>query len=64
MVHHRKPSQCQNDPHIGGSFWHSEGFLLCTMTLLQGAKDPVLPNLMYIDNQIIFYNEHCVGQTK
>ena len=34
MVHLRKPLLCQNDPHIGGSFWHSEGFLRCTMTLL------------------------------
>ena len=24
---------------------HSEGFLRCTMTFLQGLKDPVLPNL-------------------
>ena len=22
MVHRRKPSLCQNDHHIGGSFWH------------------------------------------
>ena len=48
MVHRRKPSLSQNNPHIGGSIWHSEGLLRCAMTLLQGPKDPVLPNLMYI----------------
>ena len=46
MVHRRKPSLCQNDPHIVGSFWHSKGLLRYTMILLQGPKDPVLPNLM------------------
>ena len=47
MVHRRKPSLCHNDAYIGGSFWHSESFLRCTMTLLQGPKDPwfAQPNL-------------------
>ena len=48
QVHRRKPSLCQNDPHIGGSFWLSEDLLQCTMTLLQGPKDLVLPNLTYV----------------
>ena len=38
MVYRSKPSLCQNDPPMSGSFWHSEGFLQCTMTLLQGQK--------------------------
>ena len=33
---------------FGDHFLHSEGLLQCTMTLLQGPKDPVLPNLMKI----------------
>ena len=48
MVHRRNPSLCQNDPHIGGSFWLSEDLLQCTMTLLQGPKDLVLPNLIHM----------------
>ena len=40
---------------IIGSFWHSEGLLRCTMTLLQGPKDPVLPNLTYTLTQSNFY---------
>ena len=62
MVHLRKPLLCQNDPHIGGSFWHSEGLPRCTMTLLQGPKDPVLPNLTYmITNQCKFGNPFFTG---
>jgi len=41
--------------YIVGSFWHSEGLLCCTMTLLQGPKDPVLPNLTYTLTQSNFY---------
>ena len=47
---------------FGGSFWHREGLLRCTMTLLQGPKDPVLPNLTYmITNQCKFGNPFFTG---
>ena len=48
LVHLRKPSICQNDPHIalGDHFGIVKAW--CTMTFLQGPKDPVLPNLMFM----------------
>ena len=67
MVHRRKPSLCQNDPHIGGSFWHSEGLLRCTMTLLQGPKDPVLPNLHVLKSVVkgqFWSNPNYLDQSK
>ena len=53
QLHSRKPSLCQNDPHSGGSFWHSEGLIRCTMTLLQGPQRSgcAQPNLYTLANQ-------------
>ena len=66
-LHCRKPSLCQNDPHIGESFWHSEGLLRCTMTLLQGPKDPVLPNLHVLKSVVkgqFWSNPNYLDQSK
>ena len=35
---------------FGGSFWQKDSLLQCTITLLHGPKDPVLPTLTYISS--------------